>query len=162
MRADAVTSGGAAAGVTPIFVRQSADQVDLAVSSVLNVTGMTATLAVGTYAFRLVVRYKASSAKDMTLRWNPVPAGTTYMATTCGPGVDVAASGTTADARVVNAAGNWHYFGGNDDAAGQPATINGIFVITTAGSVQLQYAGSLGGGDLTFFANSFMEFWKVA
>lgn len=158
MRADAITSGSTGASA-PLFARQLADQAPGAGTTYTNATDLFAAVVVGTYTFRAILRGVAATADDLNLRWT-VPAGTTYFAAA----MDFDASLTFA-AQALTSTGSPTavvQLGGQGIANPMSWVLEGTFIVTTAGTVQLQFAAAGGSGSPTLHAGSHLVLQKVA
>jgi hypothetical protein len=142
----------------PIFVRKTDQQGTF--QDATDVTGLAAAVQVGTYTFRVNLQASAPSADDMRFGWT-VPAGTTYFAaalnldstqnfyprsansTSNNPTAFVTVAGTGTAVAVV---------------------IEGTFIVTQAGTVQLRFHNASGGGagQVTVYPGSYIELLKVA
>lgn len=158
MRADAITLGATAAPA-PLFARQLADQAPGAGTTYTNATDLFAAVAIGTYTFKAVLRGVAATADDLNLRWT-VPAGTTYFAAAMDQDAGLAfnpqtiiSTGTPTSAVTV---------GGQGLATPVSWVLEGTFIVTTAGTVQLQFAAAGGSGSPTLHAGSYIALQKVA
>lgn len=158
MRADAITSGSTAASA-PIFARQLADQAPGVGTTYTNATDLFVAVATGTYTFKAILRGVAASADDLNLRWT-VPAGTGYFAAAMGLNASLSFDPQTAVSTGTPTAVTT--VGGQGLAVPMVWTLEGTFVVTTAGTVQLQFAAAGGSGSPTLHAGSHVVLQKVA
>lgn len=153
MRADAAPT--TASGAT-VFARKTADQSDTTAGHV-DVTGMSAAVVPGTYTFKARLHTTVAGTAGAGFRW-AVPAGTTYFVsayardfTNATVNQFYALTSTTSPTVELKVGGGYNR---------EMLTLEGTFVVTAAGTVQLQ-RDPLGTASIVH-AGSHVELVKVA
>jgi hypothetical protein len=157
MRADTAP----AAAPTIITAVKATSQPEGSLAAWTDITGLSAPVEIGTYVFKAVILAYAEPATDLQFRFT-APAVTIYIAAGRGLQLDVAASGTAASAMGVYNTPTSPIITGTNDAYA-PVTIEGVFVFSAAGTVQLQFHGYTiqSGQDAEIRAGSFLQLHKV-
>lgn len=128
-------------------------------TALTNAVGLGLTLAVGTYAVYSKVLYTTQAGTTGLRIGATTPAFTAYAATV---GLIAAADGTGALFNgTINTSGDSVVASGAQ-AGTSVAVIDGLIVVATAGTYQIQFASEVGGSNVQILPGSYIEAEKIA